>query len=80
MMDAQAVVYLDDKETDFATLEQLLRQTAQNAPETEVQLRADESVPYGKVIALMGLAREAGLQKIGFVTQPASEASAQSQP
>ena len=34
---------------------------------TEVQLRADEAVPYGRVVEAMGAAQKAGLNRIGFV-------------
>uniref|UniRef100_UPI0028B15219 ExbD/TolR family protein n=2 Tax=Comamonadaceae TaxID=80864 RepID=UPI0028B15219 len=43
---------------------------AAEAPDTEVQLRADTAVPYGRVVEVMGAAHAAGLQRIGFVTQP----------
>ena len=46
---------------------QRLQQTAQANSETEVQLRADVAVPYGEVVQIMGLAQQAGLNKIGFV-------------
>jgi biopolymer transport protein TolR len=36
----------------------------------EVQLRADARVPYGKVVEVMGLAQQAGMNRIGFVTEP----------
>jgi biopolymer transport protein TolR len=38
----------------------------------EVQLRADEAVPYGRVVEVMGLAQQAGLNRLGFVTEPKS--------
>ena len=34
-------------------------------------LRADATVPYGRVVEIMGAAHEAGLQRIGFVAEPA---------
>ena len=36
-------------------------------PETEIQLRADQGVPYGRVVEVMGQAQKAGLNRIGFV-------------
>ena len=33
-------------------------------------LRADQRVPYGKVVEVMGLAQKAGLNRIGFVAEP----------
>ena len=38
-----------------------------------VFLRADKSVPYGRVAELIGLVQDAGLTHIGFVAQPAIE-------
>ena len=36
-------------------------------PDTEVQLRADAAVAYGRVVQLIGLAQAAGLHRIGFL-------------
>jgi biopolymer transport protein TolR len=52
------------------TLDELARQltlSAQANPETEVLLRADKSVPYGRIVEVMGAAQKAGLNRIGFV-------------
>jgi biopolymer transport protein TolR len=38
-------------------------------PRTEVQLRADSRVPYGRVAELIGWVQQAGLTRIGFVTE-----------
>ena len=45
-------------------------QAAQRNPDTEVQLRADQAVPYGRVVEVMGAAQKAGLNRIGFVAEP----------
>jgi biopolymer transport protein TolR len=37
-----------------------------------VQLRADRRVPYGTVAELIGWVQAAGLDRIGFVTDPAA--------
>jgi biopolymer transport protein TolR len=34
-----------------------------------VQLRADRNVPYGRVAELIGWVQEAGLTRIGLVTE-----------
>jgi biopolymer transport protein TolR len=54
------------------TREQLLQRvtTAARAnPQLEVQLRADQKVPYGQVADLIGLVQKVGLTRIGFVTE-----------
>ena len=60
-------LYLNDKPVAPDALVSQLTDTAANAPDTEVQLRADASVPYGRVVEVMGLAQKAGLNRIGFV-------------
>ena len=60
-------------------LDDLARQLTQAAtgnPDTEVQLRADDAVPYGRVVEVLGVAQKAGLSRIGFVAEPAPAQSA----
>ena len=45
------------------------RAAAQRDPDTEVQLRADKKVPYGRVAEVIGIAQKAGLTRIGFVAE-----------
>ena len=74
-IDAKAKVYLDDQ---LVSLDELKRRLSAQASKAlalehgelpEVQLRADERVPYGKVVEVMGLAQQAGMNRIGFVTE-----------
>jgi biopolymer transport protein TolR len=57
-------------------LAESLKASAAANPETEVQLRADESVPYGRVVEVMGVAQKAGLNRIGFVADQPTTGSA----
>lgn len=69
-IDAQGRLFVDQQPVaDNAALAQRLRAAAQARRDTELQLRADQSVPYGRVVELMGLAHQAGLTRIGFVTE-----------
>jgi biopolymer transport protein TolR len=43
------------------------------APETQVMVRADTVVPYGRVIEAMVAAQAAGAPSLGLVTQPPPE-------
>jgi len=45
------------------------RDAARRDPATEVQLRADSRVPYGRVAEVIGWVQEAGLSRIGLVTE-----------
>ncbi len=66
-IDKTGQVFVDDLATDAAALANRLDRAAQQNPDTEVQLRADTSVPYGRVVEVMGAAQKAGLNRIGFV-------------
>lgn len=72
-VDAEGRVYLGDRalpaEEMTARLTQSAREAAARHPETEVQLRADARVPYGRVAELIGVLQEAGLSRIGFITE-----------
>ena len=70
-VDKTGQVFLDDQPYDLAVLAGRLKDAAQKNRNTEVQLRADSAVPYGRVVEIMGAAHEAGLQRIGFVAEPA---------
>ena len=72
-MDARGGLFLDDRPVDPAGLGAQLLAAARRNPDTEIQLRADRSVPYGKVVEVMGLAQKAGLNRIGFVAEPAAK-------
>ncbi len=76
VVDKAGQVFLNDTPVAIEQLRARLTQTAVQNPETEVQLRADETVPYGKVVEVMGVAQKAGLSRIGFVADvPAGLAS-----
>jgi biopolymer transport protein TolR len=67
VIDKAGQTYLDDKAVQPDELARKFTQIAGQNPETEVQLRADEAVPYGRVVEAMGAAQKAGLNRIGFV-------------
>jgi biopolymer transport protein TolR len=72
VVDKTGQVYVDDLPVTQAGLEQYLQGVAASHPDTEVQLRADAAVPYGRVVEIMGAAHAAGLARIGFVAEPAT--------
>ena len=74
VMDAAGQIYLKDQAVVLADLAQQFVLSAQANPQTEVLLRADQSVPYGRIVEVMGAAQKAGLNRIGFVADPAKQA------
>ena len=68
-LDADGRLFLGDQPVEPADLVQRVREAARGNPATEVQLRADRRVPYGRVAELIGAVQDAGLSRIGFVTE-----------
>ena len=69
-VDSTGQAYLNDTPLGPDELARRLLETAAMDPETEVQLRADAAVPYGRIVEVMGAAQKAGLNRIGFVATP----------
>lgn len=55
-----------DESTVIARAAAVIRRDAQ----TPVLVKADETVPYGRVVTAMVLLQQAGAQKVGFITDP----------
>ena len=70
VVDKGGQVYLSDQPVAPAELAARLADVAGQRADTEVQLRADDGVPYGRVVEVIGIAQKAGLTRIGFVTEP----------
>lgn len=71
-VDPQGRLFMADKELDAAALAERVTEAARRNPQTEVQLSADQSVPYGRVAELIGIVQKGGLTRIGFVAQNAA--------
>ena len=74
-LDPRGRLYLGDEAVDATTLAARVAAATQRNPGTEVQLRADRNVPYGRVAELIDTVQKAGLNRIGFVTSPAPGAT-----
>ena len=68
-IDAAGGLYLDDVPAAREAVVERVRATARRSPAAEVQLRADRRVPYGRVAEVIGWVQEAGLTRIGFITE-----------
>ena len=71
-VDPQGRLFMADKELDAAALAERVADAARRNPQTEVQLSADQAVPYGRVAELIGIVQKGGLTRIGFVAQNAA--------
>ena len=80
-LDPQGLVFIDDKPVALAVLPAVLAMQASKDATVEVQLRADQSVPYGRVAEVMGLLQKAGLTRVALAVQaPAPKIQASSPP
>ena len=70
VVDRVGQIFLADQPITPERLAQELRQAAQANPDTELRLRADAQVPYGRIVEVMGVAHQAGLHRVGFVADP----------
>jgi biopolymer transport protein ExbD/biopolymer transport protein TolR len=72
-IDTQGRFFWGDEQVSIDTLRLRVREAAVRNPATEVQLRADRTVTYGRVAELIGVVQEGGLSRVGFVTESPSE-------
>ena len=73
-LDRSGQVVLNGEKLADEALAQRLAAVAVSRSEAELQLRADRSVPYGRVVQVLALAHQAGIVRVGFVTEPPSPA------
>src|SRR6267154_6001190 len=69
-IDAAGRLYWNGTALDADALEARLKQAANELPQPDLHLRADRSARYEFVAQLMSAAQRAGVQHIGFVTDP----------
>src|SRR6266568_3171247 len=63
-------VQLNDTPLKVDELGQKLTAIVRLQPDRAIYLRADKNVPYGKVVEVMAAVRNAGVRKLGMVTEP----------
>ncbi len=69
-VDAQGAYYLNEAKLEDAELAPRLRAAAAQNPQPELHIRGDKAVRYERVAQAMAAAQQAGLRKIGFITEP----------
>ena len=74
-VDASGQLFWGDEPMSAAQLSERIKDAAARNPAAEVQLRADQLVPYGRIAELIGLVQLGGLTRIGFVTEATSSAA-----
>lgn len=68
-------IYLDRYKIKRQELKSRLRQTLKRRMDQALFLRADRSLPYGYVVEIFSEIREAGVTRLGMVTEPIKKGS-----
>jgi len=69
-VDAEGAYFWNDEAIADAVFEQRLQAAATQQPQPELHIRGDRAVRYERVAQALASAQRAGVQKIGFVTEP----------
>lgn len=63
-----STIFMNDTPVSMQQMRQKLEAISKLNP--NVFLKADKDVPYGLVVEVMGEVKEAGIEKLGMVTEP----------
>ena len=63
-------IFIENHRIKLESLEIKVEKIFQNRRDKEILLRADEEVPYGFVMKVIAKVKQAGLDKVGLVTEP----------
>jgi len=66
-------IFLNDTAMTPEQLGTKLRAIAAARPDRQLYVRADQAVSYGQVMRVMGTVHDAGLVRVGLVTEPPPE-------
>jgi biopolymer transport protein ExbD len=71
-LDAKGKVFWNDNAVTDEQLPAMMAEAAKKEPQPEMHLRADRETRYQKLAEIMSMARNAGLTRLGFVTDPSA--------
>ena len=69
-VDADGSYFIDDTKIADDQLAPRLQAAAAQNPQPDLHIRGDKAVRYERVAQAMAAAQQAGLRKIGFITEP----------
>jgi biopolymer transport protein ExbD len=67
---ADGSYYWNDQKIDDPEMKSRMAVEGAKDPQPELHIRGDKAVRYERIAQVMSAAREAGVRKIGFVTEP----------
>jgi biopolymer transport protein ExbD len=69
-VDANGAYFWNEGRIADDQLEPMLKAEAAKEPQPELHIRGDKEVRYERVAQAMAAAQQAGVRKIGFITEP----------
>ncbi len=70
-VDGQGQYFWNETPASDEAVKLQLKAAAMQTPQPELHIRGDKSVRYERVAQAMAAAQQAGVKKIGFITEPA---------
>ncbi len=70
-VDEKGQYFWNEIPTSDAAVQLQLKAAALQSPQPELHIRGDKAVRYERVAQAMAAAQQAGVKKIGFITEPA---------
>ncbi len=72
-VDGNGKIYLNMKEVDLVSLQELLVQLRAADPDLSVVVRGDQKIQYQNVVNVLDVLQQANVTKVGLATEPASK-------
>jgi biopolymer transport protein TolR len=66
-------IFVEKERVDITKLRGVLDSIRKSKPKINVYLRADRDAPYGAVVQVMDVIKQAGIDRLGMVTEPGGE-------
>ncbi len=66
-------LFVEKERVDISRLKNVLDSIRKSKPLVNVYLRADKDAPYGAVVQVMDVVKRAGIDRLGMVTEAASD-------
>ena len=69
-VNADGAYFWNEQKIEDTALPALLKAGAAKSPQPDLHIRGDKAVRYERVAEAMAAAQQAGIKKIGFITEP----------
>ena len=69
-VDANSRIFIGKQPVEFNRMSKALQAIVERRQDRQVFFRADRAVPYGFVVKVIAEVRNAGIEKLGMVTEP----------